>query len=104
MLLVGCTHAAPPKSLVAIALTPAFNTTIQAGYPLQFVARLTYADGSTEVVTSGVTWASSSPEVVSISSTGLAAVVSLGGTPEITASKDGITRQPIVLFPYLTNS
>ena len=80
-------EAAP--TLTSIAVTPA-NPTIQAGATQQFAARGTYSDGSTQDVTSQVTWASSDAAVATINSAGLATGLAAGNTI-ISAAKGGVT-------------
>ena len=60
-------------------MTPA-NPVILTGSTQQFVATGTYADGSTQNVTSQATWSSSSPAVATVNANGLAAAVSAGST------------------------
>ncbi len=78
--------------LVSIAVTPA-NPSVSAGFTQQFVATGTYADNSTQILTTRVTWASSNPSVASISNTqgsqGLATGIA-AGTVQITATSGSI--------------
>jgi len=77
-------------TLQSIALTPV-NPTIQTGAAQQFTATGTYSDGSTQTLTSQVTWSSLSNTVATIgASTGLALGVSTG-TSTISATLSGIT-------------
>ena len=64
-------------TLVSIAVTPV-DTSLPVGETEQFTATGTFSDGSTEVLTSGVTWASSDVTWATISSAGLATAVSPG--------------------------
>jgi hypothetical protein len=73
-----------PPALVSIAVTPA-NGTVPAGYSLQFDAMGTYSDGSTQDLTSSVTWASSAPNIATINTAGLASGL-LAGSTTITAT------------------
>ena len=75
--------------LTSIAVTPA-NPSVSAGQTEQFTATGTYSDNSTQNLTSSVTWASATPTVASISSTGLAQSLATG-TTNITATLGGVT-------------
>lgn len=66
-------------TLVSIAVTPASDS-ITVSAIQQFTAMGTYNNGSTQNLTSSVTWSSSSTSVATISSTGLVTAVSAGGT------------------------
>jgi parallel beta-helix repeat protein len=82
-----------PAALVSIALNPP-TATIALGTTQQFTATGTYTDGSTQDLTSVVTWSSSSATVAIISNTvgsyGLA--TSAGqGTANITASSNALS-------------
>jgi hypothetical protein len=68
-----------PVSLVSIAVTPV-NPTITAGDSQQFTATGTYADSSTQNLTSQVIWNSSSTPTATINSSGLATAVAAGPT------------------------
>jgi len=75
-------------TLVSIAVTPA-NPSIARGTKQQFIARGTYTDGTTKILTSTVTWTSLTPTVATISnaagSNGLATSL-LAGTTTIRAA------------------
>ena len=75
-------------ALLSITVTPA-NPSIGAGTSQQFTATGTFADGSTQNLTTQVTWTSSSG-TVHIGSTGLA-TTSSGGTATITAQSGTIS-------------
>lgn len=86
----GCAGPIAP-ALVSIAVTPAderlwINTT------QQFTATGTYADASTEDITSSVTWTSSNTNLVTMNASGLATAGALpsGIATTITASLDAI--------------
>lgn len=66
-------------SLVSLAVTPA-NSTITPSGKQQFTATGTYSNGTTQNLTSSVTWSSSSAAVATISSSGLASAAGLGAT------------------------
>jgi len=78
----------PLRELVSIAVTPV-DPTIPFGPTQQFTATGTYTDGSTEDITSSVTWSSSDTGVATIDAAGLATAVG-EGTTTITATMDDI--------------
>ena len=90
---VGCDS----PSLVSIQVTPTNEFfSDNPGLTAQYTAIGTFTQGShpktTQDITSEVTWASSSPEVATISSTGLVTSVAAAvGTTTITASMNGFT-------------
>jgi len=57
--------ATTPATLVSIAVQPN-PVTIVAGTDQQFTATAIYSDGTSEVITTGVTWTTSSPSVASV--------------------------------------
>ncbi len=75
-------------TLQSITLTPS-TIVLSAGATVQYDAVGNYSDGSTQNLSSLVTWNSSAPGVVSISSVGLATGQS-SGSATITASMDSI--------------
>jgi Bacterial Ig-like domain (group 2)/Protein of unknown function (DUF1573)/IPT/TIG domain/Abnormal spindle-like microcephaly-assoc'd, ASPM-SPD-2-Hydin/Galactose oxidase, central domain len=75
--------------LASIALTPS-TSTIALGKTQQYQAVGTYSDGSTQDITTLVTWASGSPSVAGITPTGLA-TGSTQGTTSITATFESIS-------------
>lgn len=82
--LIGCAN---PSGLDSIAITPG-SQSLTVGQTVQFTATGTYGNAnhpSTQVITSGVTWASSNPSVATVNSSGLATAVG-SGTTTITAS------------------
>jgi uncharacterized protein YjdB len=66
-------------SIVSITVTPD-DLTLGIGINLQFTATANYSDGSSQDLSSGVTWSSSSPSVTTISNSGLATTVAAGST------------------------
>jgi uncharacterized protein YjdB len=60
------------------------------------VATGTYSDGSTEDISSQVTWSSDNTTVATIDSSGLATAVAIG-TANITATLDGVTSPAVKL-------
>ncbi len=92
--IVGTTTATvTAATLVSIAVTPA-TVSLPRGLTLQLVATGTYSDGSTQPVTSQVTWASGTVATATISnaagSEGLLRAVDVGSS-SITAELDGVT-------------
>jgi plastocyanin len=77
-------------TLRSIAVSPS-NPTIGLGGTQQFKATGTLSDNSTEDLTSQVTWASASPAVATITSTGGLATGVAAGTSIITASLNGLS-------------
>ena len=82
-------QAGPAPTLSSIAVTPA-NTTIAIGGTQQFTAMGTYSDGSTQNITSQVTWSSSNSSVATITTTGLATATSNPGNTTISATQSGV--------------
>jgi hypothetical protein len=78
-----------PPTLSSVAMTPA-KPTILVGSTQQFTATGTYSDGSTQNLSSRVTWTSSKTAVATINTNGLAAAVSAGATV-ISAALSGVT-------------
>ena len=76
-------------ALTSIAVAPA-SPSVAKGLAQQFTATGTYTDGSTANLTSQVTWASATPSVATISSTGLAQSLATG-TTNITAALGSVT-------------
>jgi len=75
------------NSLVAISVTPS-NASLQLTKTQQFTAIGSFGDGTSKDVSSSVTWSSSSSNVASINSAGLATALQTG-TTTITASQSG---------------
>src|SRR6266478_1495711 len=84
--LSGCGSGmnAPPPTLASIQVTPA-NPSVPEGSQQQFKATGTFSDGSTQDLTSRVTWSSSDISAVTIDPAGLATTHYLG-PPKITAT------------------
>ena len=78
-----------PAVLESIAVTPA-NTSLPTGETEQFTATGTLSNGTTENLTSEVTWTSSDTTWATINTTGLATAVSAGPVT-ISAAFDGVT-------------
>jgi hypothetical protein len=78
----------PAPTLSSITLTPA-NPSIVTGGSQQFTATGTFSDGSTQDLTSQVTW--SATGLVQVSATGLATSTGATGTATITATLGAIS-------------
>jgi O-glycosyl hydrolase len=78
-----------PPTLASIAVTPT-NPAMMIGATQQFTATGTYSDGSTQNLSSQVTWTSSKTAVAAINANGLATGVSAGATV-ISAALSGVT-------------
>jgi hypothetical protein len=76
-------------ALTSITVTPA-NSSVPKSTSQQFVATGNYSDGSTQNITSLVTWGSSSSAVASITTAGLANALSQG-TTTVSATSGSIT-------------
>jgi hypothetical protein len=81
--------------LVSLVVAPG-NPSVDEGFAQQFTATGTFAGGSTQNLTSFVTWASSKPAVATIDASGLA-TTHAAGTSVITASLYGVTSPGDVL-------
>jgi hypothetical protein len=81
--------ALPPPSLTSLAVSPV-NATNLVGTIRFFIATGTYSDGSTQDLTTAVTWVSSDLPIVTIDTNGLATTLSQG-TALISAELGGIT-------------
>ena len=76
-------------ALVSIAVNTS-NPALPLGNSEQLTATGSYTDGSTKDLTSSVTWSSSFPAVITISSTGSVTAKSVGATV-VSASSSGVT-------------
>ena len=83
-------------SLSSISVTPAPPANLAVGATQQFTATGIFTDGSTEDITSEVTWISDTPATATISQNGLATGVAVG-TTNITAYIPGTLSSPAVL-------
>jgi hypothetical protein len=85
---------------VLISISTTANSSFEQGTQLQLYAGGTYADGTTQDITTSVTWLSSSPTIASISNTspsnGLVTGLALG-TASIAATSEGIASAPPTL-------
>jgi hypothetical protein len=84
------------EALTSVAVTPATPANLRVGSNQQFTATGTFADGSTEDITSQVTWVSDAPDTAIFNYPGVVAGLS-SGTATITASLNGITSPSIPL-------
>lgn len=77
------------KALVSISTTPV-NPTVAKGVTQQFTASGSYSDGSTQNISSGVTWTSSNTAVATVNATG-SALTLMVGTTTITATQGTVS-------------
>lgn len=77
-------------TLVAITISPS-NSTIQPSKTQQFTATGTFGDNSTKDISSTVTWSSSSANIATINSSGLATAGTSLGSTTITAKSGNQT-------------
>jgi uncharacterized repeat protein (TIGR03803 family) len=94
----------PPTVLQSITVSSSMIS-VAAGLTQQFTATGHYSDGSTQNLTSSVTWSSSNTSIATIASSGLAQGVSAGGPVTIMASLNSITgtAQLTVTAPMLVS-
>jgi hypothetical protein len=85
-------------TLVAIDVKPDNEITLAVGGTQQLTATGMYWDGSTQDLTSQVTWVSDTPSVITVSSSGLATCVATGDGANITASLNNITSTPVLIW------
>jgi hypothetical protein len=90
LIVAGCGQFFPSSTTItALAISP-LNTSVQPGNTQQFTATATYGNNTTGNATSSVTWTSSSTNIATISSSGLASGVALGSTT-ITCTSGSVT-------------
>jgi len=100
--IVGSTTLSVQDQLVSISIAPQ-NAVIAPGASQQFTATGTYASGLISDVTNSVLWSSSSPTVVTISSTGLASGQAAGQSV-VTASIGSVRGSAtLAVLPVPTN-
>jgi hypothetical protein len=96
---LSVTLTVTPATLVSIAITPTGPSIPVAGSE-QFIATGTYSDSSTQVLTTSVTWASSSTSVASISNASNTQGLAVGlqtGSSSISATFSSITSPSVTL-------
>src|SRR5262249_13319465 len=76
-------------TLQSITMAPV-NPSVANGQTTQFTATGHFSDGSSQVLTSGVTWSSSNTSIATITANGLASAVAVGA-PTITAVDGSFT-------------
>ncbi len=79
-----------PPALLGLTIQPALGGTIVGG-TLQFTATGAYSDGSSQDITTAVTWSSTNPGIATISAGGLSTGVASGSTT-ISARLGGIMK------------
>jgi hypothetical protein len=100
-----CNPSVTP-TLTSIAITPA-NPSVGLGYTQQFSATGTYSDGSTQDLTTAVTWSSSNTAAASIVANTGAAYTVAPGTTTISAtlgSVSGMTTLQVLAPDGISNS
>jgi uncharacterized protein YjdB len=85
------TVASQAPTLQSLAISPS-SASVAMSQTQQFTATGTYSDGSTQNLTSQVTWQTANPSIATISSSGLATGAGSGQT-QVTASYQGQTAQ-----------
>ena len=78
------------EAVTSIAVAPSSPANLAVGGAQQFTATATFTDGTTEDITSQVTWASDNTAIAQIDLTGSATGIA-AGTANITAAIDGVT-------------
>lgn len=92
----AATATTSTPTLSSITIAPATPAALSMDSTLQFTATGTYSDGSTQDISSSVTWSSDTNSVATINSIGLATGVSTGNA-NITATMSGVTSNSVVL-------
>ena len=82
-----------PSLLTALQLSPA-SITLSPNGTQQYTATGTYSNGTTATITSPLTWVSSVPAAVSVSSTGLAKVLGSSSSTVTIKASSGSTTSP----------
>ncbi|MHB8744751.1 MAG: outer membrane protein assembly factor BamB family protein [Sulfuricaulis sp.] len=85
----------PIATLSSIAVTPS-NPTVTDGKTLQLTATGTYSDGSTQDLTSQVSWQSSDPTKVTVSATGQITGKNNYGSATVTATSGSVPGSTLV--------
>ena len=67
----GVTPTAPTPKTASVTSVAVTGSALAVGATVQFIATATLSDGSTQNVTTGATWASSNPNVASVTSAGV---------------------------------
>jgi uncharacterized protein YjdB len=89
-------------TLKSIAVTPA-NPTVTKNTTQQFTASGTFSDGSTQNLTSSVTWSSLTPSVATVSPAGLASAIAVGSST-IQAASGSVTASTMLTVTGATLS
>jgi uncharacterized protein YjdB len=92
LLASGCPKTETPDPVItSVHLTPA-GVTIETGQTQQYTATANRSDGSSQVLTSGVTWVSSNTAVATVDGTGLATgVATVTGSTTLSATYQGMS-------------
>lgn len=81
---------ATTAAITGVSVSP-IDSIITKGLTQQYTATAIYSDGSSSELTTGVNWVSSDTSIATITSDGLATVVSSSGTTNILATYNGVT-------------
>jgi hypothetical protein len=84
------------EAVTSTAVAPSSPANSEVGGAQQFTATATFTDGTTEDITSQVTWASDNTAIAQIDLTGSATGIA-AGTANITAAIDGVTSPAVSL-------
>ncbi|MGH9791561.1 MAG: Ig-like domain-containing protein, partial [Candidatus Acidiferrales bacterium] len=86
------------RGILFIQIIPSSASLTEGAPTVQFIANGVFERGPDENITNRVTWASAQPDIVTISSAGLAThtVGEQCGSATITASLDGVTDTAVV--------
>ena len=101
----GVTSPAVPltvENVTSIDVEPAAPANLTVGATQQFTATATFTDGSTEDISTQVTWTSDTVATATISSAGLATGVA-AGTANITAAIGNVTSTAVLLTVVARN-
>ncbi|HAS55300.1 MAG TPA: hypothetical protein DCS42_14830 [Nitrospiraceae bacterium] len=101
--IMGCGGSGASPVLVSLTIAPA-DSSITLGATQQFTATGTYSDGSTQDLTSSVTWTSSDTTVAPIDSAGLATSAGAGSTTIKATSGNISGSTSLTVTPALLNS
>jgi len=93
----GTTPTAPTPKTASVASVAVTGSPLAVGATGQFIATATLSDGSTQNVTTGASWASSNPNVASVTNAGVVNAQTAGDA-DITATYNGVSGKTHVLL------
>ena len=91
VLILAATSCGSERGILFIQIIPSSAILTTQAPTVQFIANGVFERGPDENITSRVTWASAQPQIVTVSSSGLATAGTVCGAAFITASLDGVT-------------